>query len=132
MTTAISTIPVRSDTLPENTNYSDDGCELSTSCLSCPLPMCKYDDPGWLNRASKRERSEKICRLRADGVPAHEIAKRIGVSSRTVHRTLKRGPEPYAREDEGPQLTLQELAHRSLFRARDPLPPILKGLPRAS
>jgi len=23
----------------------DDGCEYSLSCLQCPLPVCKYDDP---------------------------------------------------------------------------------------
>ena len=23
----------------------DDGCEYSPSCLQCPLPVCKYDDP---------------------------------------------------------------------------------------
>jgi len=23
----------------------DDGCEYSPSCLLCPLPVCKYDDP---------------------------------------------------------------------------------------
>ena len=25
--------------------YSDDGCEYSSSCLRCPLPRCRYDDP---------------------------------------------------------------------------------------
>ena len=24
----------------------DRGCELSLSCLRCPLPVCKYDQPG--------------------------------------------------------------------------------------
>jgi len=23
----------------------EDGCEFSDSCLNCPLPLCKYDDP---------------------------------------------------------------------------------------
>ncbi len=23
----------------------DDGCEYSPTCLRCPLPLCKYDDP---------------------------------------------------------------------------------------
>ena len=30
---------VRSDTLPENTGYRDDGCDLSSSCLK---------DIGWI------------------------------------------------------------------------------------
>ncbi len=26
--------------------FQDDGdCEASPSCLDCPLPQCKYDDP---------------------------------------------------------------------------------------
>ena len=23
-----------------------DGCDVSPKCLDCPLPLCKYDDPG--------------------------------------------------------------------------------------
>jgi hypothetical protein len=41
-------------TFPTHSHYVDDGCEVSPSCLSCPLPLCKYDDPGgyqnWLGR----------------------------------------------------------------------------------
>ena len=33
---------VRSDTLPENTRYKDDGCDASLTCLECPLSLCKY------------------------------------------------------------------------------------------
>ena len=28
----------------------DRGCELSRSCLRCPLPICKYDQPDWKRR----------------------------------------------------------------------------------
>ena len=34
---------VRSDTLPENTRYRDDGCDAALTCLECPLSLCKYD-----------------------------------------------------------------------------------------
>jgi len=34
--------------------FVDDGCEYSPSCLQCPLPVCKYDDPvGSKNGGSK-------------------------------------------------------------------------------
>jgi hypothetical protein len=25
--------------------YEDTGCEVFDSCLTCPLPRCKYDEP---------------------------------------------------------------------------------------
>ncbi len=28
----------------------DRGCEVSRSCLDCPLPRCKHDDPIWYMR----------------------------------------------------------------------------------
>ena len=35
------------DAMPEFYHYEDTGCEVSSSCLDCPLPQCKYDDPAW-------------------------------------------------------------------------------------
>ena len=75
-------------TLPEFTRYEDDGCEISPSCLSCPLPKCKYDDPGWVTRARKAARAAKIRSLYAQGLSQKEVARRVGVSKRTVLRTL--------------------------------------------
>ena len=34
------------DDVSEFYHYEDTGCEASDSCLDCPLPFCKYDDPG--------------------------------------------------------------------------------------
>ena len=67
--------PVRSDTLPENTRYKDDGCDVSSTCLDCPLPLCKYDDPGWLQRESRRTRDDEIFGLREKRVPVAEISQ---------------------------------------------------------
>ena len=36
---------VRSEALPENTLYEDTGCDLASSCLSCPFVRCRYDYP---------------------------------------------------------------------------------------
>ena len=35
----------RSGKKREEAFVADDGCEYSSSCLQCPLPACKYDDP---------------------------------------------------------------------------------------
>ncbi len=36
----------RIDALPEHTRYNDNGCDLYPSCLRCPLPRCRYEEPG--------------------------------------------------------------------------------------
>lgn len=119
---------VRADTLPENINYRDDGCEISFSCLNCPLPICKFDDPGWLQRESRQNRDEAMIRARAtERLSVAEIAHRFEVSTRTVHRVLKQeregvrqSPDPEQR----PLLSVLTLQKRSLFRAPTPLPRI--------
>ncbi|MBT7003410.1 MAG: helix-turn-helix domain-containing protein [Chloroflexi bacterium] len=125
--------PVRSDTLPENTRYKDDGCEAAASCLDCPLALCKYDDPGWLQRESRRTRDDEIFRLREEHVSVAKISERFGISTRTVHRIVQRGgaaPVPATQEDDGPIISLSELTERSLFRERTPFPKLLVGSSR--
>ena len=112
---------VRSDTLPENTRYRDDGCDAAVTCLECPLSLCKYDDPGWLQRENRRTRDDEIFRLRSQQVPVAEISKRFGISTRTVHRIVQRGgATPVASDEEGvnPIVSLSELDERSLFQQR--------------
>ena len=48
------------DGLPEQMHYADTGCEASMSCLECPLPRCKFDDPAWYQAYKLRERDEEI------------------------------------------------------------------------
>ena len=119
---------VRSDTLPENTRYRDDGCDAAVTCLECPLSLCKYDDPGWLQRENRRTRDDEIFRLRSQQVPVAEISKRFGISTRTVHRVVQRGgATPLASDEEGvnPIVSLSELDERSLFQQRASWPKIL-------
>ena len=81
--------PVAVDVLPERYRYEDDGCEVSPSCLRCPLPRCKYDDPGWLNRLVREQRDRRILRVWLEaGTPVDDLARRFGVSERTVFRIL--------------------------------------------
>ena len=75
------------DVLPERFPYRDDGCEVSVSCLRCPLPQCKYDDPGWLRREKRRERDQEVVTtLREQGLSVAEAADRFSLSERTVFR----------------------------------------------
>ncbi|MQC19241.1 MAG: HTH domain-containing protein [Chloroflexi bacterium] len=80
---------VRSDALPEHLDYRDDGCDLFPSCLSCPLPRCRYDVPGGVRALLNRERDQQIRILREDaGLSVDEIADRFQVSRRTIFRAL--------------------------------------------
>ena len=78
----------RGDMLPERTRYSDDGCEIHPECLTCPLPRCRYDEPGGLNGMLNRMRDREIVRMRTKGMPVEEIADEFGVSRRTIFRIL--------------------------------------------
>ena len=79
------------DALPEQMHYIDTGCEASMSCLECPLPRCKFDDPVWYQAYRRRERDEEIASACIyENLQAFEAANRFGVSVRTVQRALRR------------------------------------------
>jgi len=79
---------LRGDTLPENTRYRDDGCDISESCLTCPLPRCRYEKPGGLRALLNESRDREIVQLRLKGMPVEELAGRFGISRRTVFRVI--------------------------------------------
>ena len=82
---------VREDALPENLEYADSGCDLWDRCLTCPLPRCRYDEPGGARQLFLRERDREIARLyRGDGVSIDVLARRFGISRRSVFRSLRR------------------------------------------
>jgi len=81
---------VRCDTLPEDADYRDTGCELAPSCLRCPLPRCKYDAPRSARRLGNHARDREIALLRRKhGAPVDAIAATYGLSRRQVFRILK-------------------------------------------
>ena len=86
----------RSDTLPEGIVFRDDGCEYAPACLTCPLPRCKHDDPGWVSRNVRDERDKMITARRRRGLSLEEIAAEMNVSKRTVHRVLRAEREEVA------------------------------------
>ena len=79
----------------EQSCYRDDGCELGTSCLNCSLPRCIHDEPGGKRGQQRRQRNREIVNLRREQrLMIGELARRYGVSSRTVYRILaQRGIE---------------------------------------
>lgn len=87
--TATSVRARAADSVPEETHYRDTGCEVSPSCLRCPLPACVYDQPVADRHAARRDRDAEIRRLYHErGADVTGLAKRFGVSRRTIHRAL--------------------------------------------
>ena len=79
------------DPLPELYTYEDTGCEVSPSCLSCPLPQCKYDDPGWFQRYRRFSRDMNVLTvMQREGLTVEETAERFSVTVRTVFRAMRR------------------------------------------
>ena len=79
---------VRRDALPEEIQYRDDGCDIHSQCLTCPLPRCRYDEPGGVRAMLNSYRDRQIMALRADGAAVDQIADRYSLSRRTVFRIL--------------------------------------------
>ena len=79
---------VRRDALPEEIAYRDDGCDIHPQCLTCPLPRCRYDEPGGLRAMLNSYRDERIVALREQGATVDEISERYSLSRRTVFRVL--------------------------------------------
>jgi hypothetical protein len=81
---------IRDDALPEHMRYQDDGCELSPSCIRCPLAVCRYDQPGGARRLVRNLRQHDLRRLADDGVPVDTLAAQFGMTRRSVYRVLAR------------------------------------------
>src|SRR5690606_21021801 len=80
----------RRDALPEHTQYTDTGCDVHPSCLTCPLVRCRYDEPGGVRKLFSEDRDRAIVRMQREGAQVDAIARRFGVSRRTVFRALAR------------------------------------------
>ncbi len=79
------------DRLPEYTQYRDEGCDLHPTCLNCPFPSCRYDDLRGNGSGPRAFRDAEVLRLRGQGLAIPAIARRFDVSTRTVHRILRKG-----------------------------------------
>ena len=71
--------------------YEDDGCEVSPSCLDCPLPRCKLDDLEWFSKYRRLGRDLRMAaEIHAEGLTPMQAAQRFSVTPRTVFRVLQR------------------------------------------
>jgi hypothetical protein len=83
------------DGLPEQTHYADTGCEVSGTCLACPLPQCKFDNLSWYRTYRREGRDLEFQEAHdSEKLSVFEIAKRFHISPRTVHRALRRLQNP--------------------------------------
>jgi len=79
------------DSTPEFYHYEDTGCEVSNSCLNCPLPRCKHDDPVWFQRNRRLARDFNVLTaIRVESLTIEEAAERFSVTERTIFRILRR------------------------------------------
>ena len=79
------------DRLPDYSEYRDQGCDLSPSCLRCPLPKCRHDKQEGGRRVSKRLRDLDIFRQHtASGRSISELATEFDLSKRTIQRIIRR------------------------------------------
>jgi len=62
----------------------DDGCSLHDRCVTCPLPVCRYEEPRGLQTVRSKIRAEAIRAAFKGNVK--ETAKQFGVSDVTVWR----------------------------------------------
>lgn len=93
-------LPKRIDALPEHTDYNDKGCDLFPSCLSCPLPRCRYEEPGGAAAMMRGGRDASIIRMADEqAMSVDELARTFGLSRRTIFRVLRahRAPEGVGR-----------------------------------
>jgi sigma-70-like protein len=70
---------------------ADEGCEFSPSCLDCPLPRCRYDDPDWFRRWLTQQRDRQVLEAsHQHKLSIRELADRYSVTERTISRMLQR------------------------------------------
>jgi hypothetical protein len=74
--------------LPENTVYTDDGCDLHGHCLTCPLPACRYEIPP--GEARRMLRMAELDRLVRTGLTVEQAALELGIPRRSAYRLRRR------------------------------------------
>ena len=69
--------------------YSDTGCDISPSCLNCPLRQCKYDDPGEYRRYKRGIHTAAILdKIERQSLTVRQTAIEFAVTERTIYRIL--------------------------------------------
>lgn len=79
--------------LPDYADYRDTGCDVSPSCLRCPLPRCKFDVPPPPRPDPTAARDREIRARRRQGATARALARDYGLTRRTIFRILREQSE---------------------------------------
>jgi len=66
----------------------DKGCEVSSKCIDCPLPYCKYDEPERYSKLLQVQRDGRIIASIMQDNAVKQVAKVEGITERTVYRIL--------------------------------------------
>lgn len=82
----------------DETNWRDDGCEVSPACCVCPLSMCRHDFHNDLVGAIREDRNARIRAMAKAGRSHERIAREFCISRQRVHQIVARGvPSPQVR-----------------------------------
>ena len=69
--------------------YGDDGCEVASHCVDCPLATCQFDLPPHERAALKNSARNTLIREgAATGAERSEIAEAACLSIRSVYRVI--------------------------------------------
>lgn len=68
----------------------DTGCDLAAKCLECPFERCLQEEPRGRQRYFRAQRDALVAELSRQGYGSRQIATRLGLSQRTVQRSLAR------------------------------------------
>ncbi len=69
--------------------YEDKGCDVSLSCLTCPLPVCKHDDPMAYRMYKNNLKDMQIITALID-MSVKDVAEHFDIDVRTVFRAMAR------------------------------------------
>lgn len=62
------------------------GCSVASCCMTCPLPVCRYEGGPSVLQLRSMERREAIVAAIKRGVKVDDIAEALGMSRRQVFR----------------------------------------------
>lgn len=83
----------RRDSYADSINYKDKGCEEHPACLSCPLPMCKYEYSAENITEMRARRDIAIQQDFNAGMTQAAISRKYKLSDNAVRRAVRRDPE---------------------------------------
>ncbi len=85
------------DSLPEHTDYRDEGCRIAPACLRCPLERCIYDRTALVDPLYLRGRDRRMRVLAGRGWDAERLGRLFHLSPAHVRRILRPARSPRRR-----------------------------------